>query len=73
MYTAHIDRWLLYIVLFDSFLNTCYLHRTENLKHKFPEMKLRGLIPNLYIHVSVSYLYIPMIGPQQTHRLIVGI
>jgi hypothetical protein len=22
-------------------------------------MKLRGLVPNSYIHVSVSYLYIP--------------
>ncbi len=26
-------------------------------------MKLRGLVPNFYIHVSVSDLYIPMIGP----------
>ncbi len=33
-------------------------HCTENLKHLFPEMKLRGLIPNFYIHVSVSNLYI---------------
>jgi hypothetical protein len=32
---------------------------TENLKQIFPEMKL----PNFYIHVSVSDLYIPMIGP----------
>ncbi len=28
----------------------------------FPEMKLRGLVPNSYIHVSVSDLYIPRIG-----------
>jgi hypothetical protein len=28
----------------------------------FPEMELRGLILNSYIHVSVSYLYIPRIG-----------
>jgi hypothetical protein len=28
----------------------------------FPEMKLRGLVPNSYIHVSVSDLYIPGIG-----------
>jgi hypothetical protein len=28
----------------------------------FPEMKLRGLNPNSYIHVSVSNLYIPKIG-----------
>jgi hypothetical protein len=25
-------------------------------------MKLRGLVPNSYIHVSVSDLYIPTIG-----------
>ncbi len=28
----------------------------------FPERKLRGLIPNSYIHLSVSDLYIPRIG-----------
>ncbi len=32
-------------------------------------MKLRGLIPNFCnIHVSVSDLYIPTIGPLQTDR-----
>jgi hypothetical protein len=36
-------------------------------------MKLRGLVPNsyIYVHVSVSELYIPMIGPpilQQNRR-----
>jgi hypothetical protein len=36
---------------------------TENPKQIFPEMKLRGLVPSFYIHVSVSNLYIPMIGP----------
>ncbi len=29
-------------------------------------MKLHGLVPNFYIHVSVSDLCIPMIGPRQT-------
>jgi len=29
----------------------------------FPEKELRGLSPNSYIHVSVSDLYIPRIGP----------
>ncbi len=38
------------------------LHCTENPIYVFPEMKLRGLVPNYYIHVSVSYLYIPRIG-----------
>ena len=46
-------------------------HCTENLKHLFPEMKLRGLViskqnynvlsPNFHIHVSVGDLYIPTI------------
>ena len=38
------------------------LHCTENPIYVFLEMKLRGLVPNSYIHVSVSNLYIPMIG-----------
>ncbi len=29
-------------------------HCTENSKHKFPEMKLRGLVSNFYIHVLMS-------------------
>jgi hypothetical protein len=43
----------------------------------FPELKLRGLVPNFYIHVSVSDLYIPTIGPpivlQQNRQTILGI
>ncbi len=31
-------------------------HCTENHIYVFPEMKLRGLVPNSYIHVSVSNL-----------------
>jgi|688.fasta_scaffold181569_3 hypothetical protein len=31
---------------------------TENSEQIFPEMKLRDLAPNFYIHVSVSDLYI---------------
>jgi hypothetical protein len=31
----------------------------KNLKQIFPEKELCGLSPNSYIHVSVSYLYIP--------------
>ncbi len=37
-------------------------HCTENPFYAFPEMKLCGLIPNSYIRVSVSDLYIPRIG-----------
>ncbi len=35
---------------------------TENLKQIFPEKELRCLSPNFHIHVSVSDLYISMIG-----------
>ncbi len=41
-------------------------HCAKNSKHIFPEMKLCGLVLNLYIHVSVSYLCIPTISPRQT-------
>jgi hypothetical protein len=34
-------------------------HCTENPIYVFPEMKLRFLVPNSYIPVSVSDLYIP--------------
>ncbi len=44
-------------------------HCAENLKHIFPEMKLRILLPNFYIHVSVSDLYISTImGRSQKHE-----
>jgi hypothetical protein len=42
--------------------HTLQRHCTENAKQIFPEIKLRGLVPNSYIHVSVSDLYIPKIG-----------
>ncbi len=37
-------------------------HSTENSKHIFPKMKLRGLVPSFYIHVSGINLYIPTTG-----------
>jgi hypothetical protein len=48
-------------------LSSAYLplslpHCIENPIHVFPGMKLRGLVPNSYIDVSVSDLYIPRIG-----------
>jgi hypothetical protein len=50
---------------------------TKNLKQIFQEMKLRGLSPNSYIHVSVSDLFIPTIGLpivlQENRRPLVGI
>ncbi len=48
------------------------MHCTENSKRIFPEMKLRGLVPNFYVHVSVSDLYISTIGPQMQYRKIGG-
>jgi hypothetical protein len=40
-------------------------------------MKLRSLVPSFYIHVSVSDLYIPTVGPsillQKIGGLIVGV
>ncbi len=38
------------------------LHFTKNPIYVFPEMKLRGLVPNSYIPVYVSDLYILRIG-----------
>jgi hypothetical protein len=35
-------------------------------------MKLRGLVPNFYIPVSVINLYIPTIGPQTQYSKIGG-
>ncbi len=41
------------------------MHCTKNCKPIFPETKLfLRPCPNFYIHVSVSDLYIPTIGPQ---------
>ncbi len=40
------------------------MHCIEHSKQVLPEMKLRGLVPSFYIHVSVCDLYIPTIGPQ---------
>jgi hypothetical protein len=34
------------------------LHCTQNPIYVYPEMKLRGLVPNSYIYLSVSDLYI---------------
>jgi hypothetical protein len=50
---------------------------TKNQIYVLPEMKLRGLVPNSYIFVSVSDLYIPRTGLpiwlEQKNRLILGI
>jgi hypothetical protein len=38
------------------------IHCNENHIYVFPEKELRGLSLNFHIHVSVSELYISMIG-----------
>ncbi len=48
------------------------MHCNENLKQMFPEMKLGGLVPNFYIHVSVGDLNIPKIRPHIQYRKIGG-
>jgi hypothetical protein len=53
-------------------LPSLQMHCTENSKQIFPEMQPRGLVPNLYSHVSVSDLYIPMIGLQTQYSKIGG-
>jgi hypothetical protein len=44
-------------------LNYMVLHCDENPVYVFPEKELRGLSPNFQIHVAVSDLYNPRIGP----------
>ena len=39
-----------------------YNHSTQNPIYLFPEIKLRGLVPNSYIQISASDLYFPRIG-----------
>ncbi len=39
-----------------------HVHCKEDSNHVFPEIKLRGLVPNFHIHTSVNNLYIPRIG-----------
>jgi hypothetical protein len=42
--------------------NTLQRQNTENSKQIFPAKELHGYSPSFYIHVSVSDLYIPVIG-----------
>ncbi len=40
----------------------------KNCKQMFPEMKLRGLVPNSYIHVSVSEIGGPIVHREYINR-----
>ncbi len=51
------------------------LHCKEDLNYVFPDIKLRGFVPNFHIHTFVSNLYIPRILPPillQPNRLTNG-
>jgi hypothetical protein len=48
--------------IFIMLQTTLQRQNAENLKQIFPEKEYRGLSPNFHIHVSVSDLYIPMMG-----------
>jgi hypothetical protein len=61
------SRSFIFFILFHN------AHCSKNRIYVFPEKKLRSLNPNSYIHVSVSDLYNPRIGPHiwlQQHRQI---
>ena len=70
---------ILYVTMknFALLVASLQMHCTENLNQIFPEMKLRGLVPNFYIHVFMSDFHIHTIAPQMQHSkigaLIVGI
>jgi hypothetical protein len=44
-----------------------HTHCKENLDYVFLFWELRGLSPNFHIHVSVSNLYIPKVGPHTVY------
>ncbi len=46
------------------------MHCNVNPIYVFPEKKLCGLSPTVHIHVSVSDLYIPRIGPHNSYSRI---
>jgi hypothetical protein len=54
-----------FLRLFSFLLGRLYTAKTLYRKFEqiFPEMKLPSLVSNSYIHVSVSDLYTPRIGP----------
>ncbi len=61
----------------NNYRSETHLHCNGNSVYMFLFWELHGLSPNFHIHVSVSDLYIPKIGPHisssRKGRLIVGI
>jgi hypothetical protein len=56
-------RWKIAVT---SSLNEISTHYNENPIYVFLFWELRGLNQNFHIHVSVSDLYIPQIGPHNS-------
>ncbi len=48
--------------------NLYKVHCKQDPIYVCPEMKLRALVPDFHIQVSVSDLYIPTIGPPILHQ-----
>jgi hypothetical protein len=48
-----------FFLLFPDLFTHVSLHCIEDLIYVFPEMKLRSLIPNFYIHVSLDHYIFP--------------
>jgi hypothetical protein len=77
--TAAAARHFVHLAAGEVRVNLAYLltHCKEDPVYVFPEMKMRGLSPNLHTRVSVNDLYIPKIGPpvllQQNKRPVLGI
>jgi hypothetical protein len=58
--------------IFYQCIGLCDPHCNENPIYVFLFWELRGLSPNFHIHVSVSSLRIPMIGPHLSCSRISG-
>jgi hypothetical protein len=52
-----------FLCKFSNLPELMQLHSNENSIYLFQEKELRGHCPNFHIHVPVSGLYIPRIGP----------
>ncbi len=65
------------VLLREGWVAKTGMHCTGNSVYVFLFWELRGLSPNFHIHVSVSDLYVPRIGPHisssRKGRPIVGI
>jgi hypothetical protein len=61
--SSQLDSFLKTITPVSNCLTLSLLHCKDNPIYVFHEKRPRGHSPNFHIHVSVSDLYIPRIGP----------